>query len=118
MLDENTSIKNRMAGIKDKIQDFATSYFSSRLGVGLHEIRSYVAENPTEATRIRDWSSNPPMWDIGPYNLNIAYCYELFEKNVLSAATQNPLKNYILQGTSADASDEEKWANFYGIEFE
>ncbi len=52
------------------------------------------------------------MWDIGPYNINVAYGYEIFAKRVLNPQAQNPLKDFALKGLSADATDEEKWTAY------
>ena len=49
---------------------------------------------------------------MAPYNLNIAYCYDLFMREVLPEEASNPLKEFAFAKLPESATDEEKWKAF------
>ena len=109
MLDENTKIRNRGFGAVDAVQDFAVKPLPLDFvdNLPLDKVAGYVKNTPGKQ-RNRNLT-NLPMWDIGPYNINVSYGYEIFEKQVLDPRAKNPLKDFALKGLPADATDEEKW---------
>ncbi len=107
MLDENTKIRNRGFGTVDAVQNRIVKPFPYVTLLPLDKVADYVRNTPANQ-RERNMR-NLPMWDIGPYNINASYGYEIFEKQVLDPQAKNPLKDFALKGLPADATDEEKW---------
>lgn len=106
MLDENTSVKRRIA--YDPVQD---SLFKRHLGKTNKEMEQDASNN--RITQQERELNDPYTWDLGPYNINITVAHNLFKQHVLNSdMPDNPIRNITLKNLNSNADVETKWQSF------